>query len=146
MQSRKFSYYIHKLRIAAALSCPNCERGKLFKGMFRAEKVCPYCGVRFDRSPGDGVGSVYINVAIAELTSVAGYFLLDFLFHPPLVVQLIIWVSYILLFTLFFYRHGKGLWTGLNYLMGGIYADMDCDREYTAPVQQPLQDKTHKHQ
>lgn len=146
MRSRKFSYFFHKIRVGAALRCPNCERGRMFKGLFRTEKLCPYCGVRFDRSPGDSIGGVYINVAIAELTSVGGFFLLEALLHPPLIVQFAIWITYILLFTIFFYRHGKGIWIGVNYLLGGIHVDQDYEREYFAPRQQTLPNKTHKQQ
>jgi len=135
MQSRKYSYYFHKIKVGFRLRCPHCELGKMFKGLFQIEETCPYCGVRFERSSGDGIGGVYINVAIAELTSVGGFFLMDALFHPSLVFQLVFWGAYILLFTVFFFRHGKGLWVGVNYLLGGVYADPDYMREYIAPRQ-----------
>jgi uncharacterized protein (DUF983 family) len=135
MRSRKFSYIGHKLKVGLTLRCPNCEQGKLFHGLFKMVAVCPYCQSRFERGSGDAVGGVYINVALAELTSVGGFFVVQRLFHPPIMVQLLIWVPYILLFVVFFYRHARGLWTGVLFITGAVYPDPDYERDYIAPNQ-----------
>jgi uncharacterized protein (DUF983 family) len=107
----------------------------MFTGLFHMVKTCPYCGARFERASGDSIGGVYINVALAEFTSMTGFFLSNALFHPPLLLELAFWVTYVLVFCALFYRHGKGLWVGVNYLLGGVYPDPDYEREYIAPKQ-----------
>jgi len=135
MRSRKFSYIGHKLKVGFTLRCPNCEQGKMFHGLFKMDPVCPYCQSRFERRSGDAVGGVYISVALAELTSVGGFFLVHGLFHPPIMLQLLIWVPYILLFVVLFYRHARGLWTGILFVTGAVYPDPDYERDYIAPNQ-----------
>lgn len=130
MRSRKLSYALHKLRIGLMLRCPSCERGRLFEGGYRLHKVCPYCAARFERSSGDSIGGMYINVALAEVTALGGYFLTESLFHPPALLQLAFWIIYIVIFALVFYRHARGVWTAVSFLTGGVYPDMDVDRQY----------------
>lgn len=133
MRSRKFSYYYHKLKTGFRLRCPVCEQGKMFSGLFRMTPVCPYCLSRFERAAGESIGGVYINVAAAEFTAVGGFFLVNSLFEPPVMHQLLFWIPYVIVFTLFFYRHARGLWVGLLFLFDAVYPDPDYEREYIAP-------------
>lgn len=130
MRSRRPAYVLRKLWVGASLRCPDCERGRLFNRSFRMQSTCPYCHSRFDRASGDAVGGVYINVALAELSALAGIFLVHDLTGIPLMHQLLFWVPYVLLFTVVMYRHTRGMWLGIVYLTGGIYPDADYEREY----------------
>lgn len=145
MQSRNLSYILHKLRVGASRRCPSCERGRLFSNHFRMEPVCPYCQSRFERSSGDVIGGVYINVALAELTALMGFFAVHNVSTIPILHQLFIWVPYILLFTVYFYPHTRGLWVAVLYLTGGVYPDPDYQREYIACYAPPA-DKTPERQ
>ncbi|GAB4512278.1 MAG: hypothetical protein OHK0046_11570 [Anaerolineae bacterium] len=98
--------------------------------------------MRFERGSGDAVGGVYINVAVAELTAVSGFFLLHHLFDLPMLYQLLIWIPYVLLFSLYFYPYARGLWVAVMYLTGGIYADPDYEREYYGPTYIPYSART----
>lgn len=137
MRSRKFAYALHKLKVSARLRCPECEQGRLFERcfrVFRMKKTCDYCKVRFERTSGDAIGGVYINVALAELTAMGGFFAVHALFAPPIMLQLFFWVPYVLAFCVLGYKPARGLWIGVMYLTGGIYADPDYQREYIAPT------------
>lgn len=94
---------------------------------------CPYCQSRFERSPGDTIGGVYINVALAELSALAGFFTVDAVLHPPILHQLYFWIPYVLVFCALFYRHARGLWLAVLHLTGAIYPDPDYEREYISP-------------
>lgn len=86
--------YIHKFLVGLMLRCPNCERGQMFPGrfnLFRMEKTCPNCGVRFERSDGEGIGGMFINLGLAVILAFAGFFISEAAFHPPLVTQLLVW-------------------------------------------------------
>ncbi|MEO8609151.1 MAG: DUF983 domain-containing protein [Chloroflexota bacterium] len=121
----KLFYYLRKLFIGLILRCPNCERGKMFTGLFTMRETCPYCNARFERKQGESVGGTLINLSFAELLSISGFFISEALFHPPLAFQLIFWVAFNILFVLLFYRHARGMWVAIAYLSGGVYPDPD---------------------
>lgn len=120
--SRRF----HIFRVTFRLRCPNCARGRIFTGLFAMNKTCPECGVRFERQDGESVGGMYINLALAELLTVGGYFLVNALFHPPFEPHLLFWVIFNIAFVALFYRHARSMWIGLTYMTGGVYADADA--------------------
>ena len=75
---------VHVLWMTFRLRCPNCERGRIFTGLFNMNEICPYCGVRFEREIGRiGRWDVH-QPRLAELFTIPGYFLTNALFHPPL--------------------------------------------------------------
>lgn len=133
MRSQNTRFILHKLKVGLRRRCPECEQGALFKSHFAMHATCAYCQVRFARHSGDTIGGVYINVALAELTAFLGFYILHTLTGIPIIHQLLIWIPYVVIFTLAFYPLARGLWIAVTYLTGGIYADSDYTREYVAP-------------
>ena len=121
---------LHVWWVTLCLRCPNCERGRIFTGLFKMNDVCPYCGVRFERESGESVGGMYINLVLAELIAIPGYFVTNALFHPPPVPLAAFWVIFNVVFITLFYRHARSLWIGTTYLTGGLYADKDEPEDY----------------
>jgi uncharacterized protein (DUF983 family) len=119
----KIFYYLRKLIVGMLLRCPNCEVGKMFSGLFTIRETCPHCGARFERLQGESIGGTLINLCFAELLSIGGFFVSEALFHPPLIFQLVFWITFNILFTVFFYRHARGMWVAVAYLSGGVYPD-----------------------
>ena len=116
---------IHKLIVGFVLRCPNCEQGLIFTGLFKMNKTCPNCGVRFERLDGESIGGMFINLGVVELLSVGGYFLFQALFNPPFSFQLVFWIAFNLIFVVLFYRHSRALWIAISYLTNGVYRDPD---------------------
>jgi uncharacterized protein (DUF983 family) len=123
----KLRHYVHKLLVGMFLRCPNCEQGRMFTGLFSIRETCPVCNVRFERLQGESVGGTLVNLVFAELLSVGGFIVSESLFHPPLAFQLIFWVSFNILFVVFFYRYARGIWVAFAYLSGGVYPDKVSD-------------------
>jgi uncharacterized protein (DUF983 family) len=119
----KIVYSLRKLWMGLRLRCPNCEQGHMFSGLFKIETLCPHCGARFERMSGESIGGTLINLSLAEVLSMGGYLLTQWLFSPPLVFQLTFWVTFNLLFIVFFYRHARGVWVSVAYLLGSVYPD-----------------------
>jgi len=115
------------------LRCPNCGEGRIFTGLFKMNKVCPVCGVRFERAEGESVGAMYIALVAVELLTVGGYFLVNALFAPPQTPHLIFWVVVNIVFLTLFYRHARSLWIGTVYMTGGVFPDSDEHRDPAAP-------------
>lgn len=111
------------------LRCPNCEQGRMFTGLFDIEAQCPNCAVVFERSEGESLGGAMLSLVIAEILSIGGFFISQWLFEPPMVTQLIFWIIFNLIFIVLFSRHGRGMWVGIIYLIGGVYADEPDSQE-----------------
>ena len=124
----KLLYCLHKFWLGLRLRCPNCEQGRMFTGLFKMETLCPHCGARFERLSGESIGGTLINLSLAEVLSMGGYLLTQWLFNPPLLFQLTFWVAFNLLFIVFFYRHARGLWVSVAYLTGSVYPDREAPK------------------
>ncbi|MBC6935372.1 MAG: DUF983 domain-containing protein [Chloroflexi bacterium] len=125
---------LRKLLLGLLLRCPNCGRGRLFDGLFnlfRMEATCPDCHVRYERQSGESIGGTLINLCLAEVLSVGGYFATQAAFAPPLAFQLIFWITFNIVFIVLFYRHARGLWVSIAYLTGGVYPDADARQRHT---------------
>lgn len=123
---------LHKLLVGFSLRCPNCERGLMFPGrfnFFRMEKTCPNCGVRFERSDGEALGGMMINLGLAEVLAIAGFFITEAAFRPPLLTQILVWGGFNVVFCVVFYRHARALWVSVAYLTGGVYSDKNGEEK-----------------
>ena len=127
----------HVLWTTFRLRCPNCEQGRIFTGLFSMNEVCPYCHVRFERESGESVGGMYINLVLAELITIPGYFLTNALFHPPFLPLAAFWVIFNVAFVTLFYRHARAMWIGTTYLTAGLHPDSEEDQDYVRPTDSP---------
>src|SRR5690349_21587958 len=123
MPERSIRYILSKLLLGLRLRCPNCGQGRMFTGLFKMEPTCPYCHVRYERLSGESIGGMFINLGLAEILSIGGFFVTQALFNPPLIFQMVFWVAFNILFVLLFYRHSRALWVAISYLTHGVYAD-----------------------
>ncbi len=125
MTSRTTSEQIHKLLVGARLRCPNCEQGRLFSGFFQMHPTCPVCGVRFERSSGESLGGMMVNLVMAELLTIGGFFISYFVLGSPVDMTplIVFWLAFDLLFVLAFYRPARGLWVAVTYLTSGLRTD-----------------------
>lgn len=104
------------------LICPACQHGRMFRSYFTMNVRCPVCGVIFERDAGEVTGGIAINTVVTATFAVCGAALAFFTDIPllPLLAGLVIAT---VLFPLWFYRHARGLWTGVIYLTGSMYED-----------------------
>jgi len=54
-----------RLRDVLAGVCPQCRRGRIFRGRFAMHPTCPVCELRFEREPGYFTGAMYVSYALA---------------------------------------------------------------------------------
>jgi uncharacterized protein (DUF983 family) len=90
--------------------CPNCNRGKVFKGFLSLNRNCPVCGYLLIKEEGYFIGTMIAAYFISFFASVpvflAGYFVFE-VDLPPLIA--ICSVEMIILGPLF-YRWATLLW------------------------------------
>jgi len=102
-------------RRALGLRCPRCGRAPLFRGWFAMNVVCAACDLRFERAQGYWVGAIYVNYSVTVLVAVGGFFVLHALADLSTATQLALWVPFVVLFPLWFFRYSRSLWLGLEY-------------------------------
>src|SRR5919108_3037500 len=102
---------------ALALRCPRCGRAPLFRGWFAMNALCAVCDLRFERAPGYWIGAIYVNYGVTVTIAVAGFFLLRSLAGWETARQLALWVPFVVLFPLWFFRYSRSLWLGLEYAL-----------------------------
>ncbi|HMH52291.1 MAG TPA: DUF983 domain-containing protein [Candidatus Acidoferrum sp.] len=102
-------------RRALALRCPRCGGTKLFSGWFTMRASCALCGLYFERAQGYWVGAIYVNYAVTVTIAIAGYFLLWTRAGLSTPAQFAIWIPFLLLFPLWFFRYSRSLWLALEF-------------------------------
>ena len=102
-------------RRAFALRCPRCGGTELFSGWFTMRASCALCGLRFERAQGYWVGAIYVNYGVTVAIAVTGFFLLRALADWETAAQLALWLPFVTLFPLWFFRYSRSLWLGLEY-------------------------------
>ena len=75
---------------AVRLRCPRCGETPLFRGWFSMRPECLVCGLVFERAQG------------ADLS---------------LTVQFSVWVPFVVLFPLWFFRYSRSAWLALEYVV-----------------------------
>ena len=102
-------------RRALGLRCQRCGRAPLFRGWFVMNLVCAVCDLRFERAQGYWVGAIYLNYAVTVLIAVGGFFLLRATAGLDTAAQLALWIPFVIVFPLWFFRYSRSLWLGLEY-------------------------------
>jgi uncharacterized protein (DUF983 family) len=86
--------------------CPQCGQGPLFDGYIAIKKSCPSCGLDYAMfDAGDGPAVFGILIVGAIVCALALY--VEFHFHPPMWVHLVLWIPLILILTFGFLRLAK---------------------------------------
>lgn len=104
------------------LTCPACQRGRMFRSAFRMNVRCPVCQVIFERDGGEITGGMAINVTLTMCIALFGA-ILAFVTDIPIAPLLLGLTVVIIVFPLWFYRHARGLWIGIIYLTGSMFED-----------------------
>jgi uncharacterized protein (DUF983 family) len=131
MASYSFPQRLEALRRGLFLLCPNCGQGKMFNNLFQMNPTCPYCHVRYERQSGESVGGMYLNLILAELITMGGFFIVNAVWSPPFWPHFTFWIIFNIVFVILFYRHARALWVSVVYLAGGVQPDPDYERQYT---------------
>ena len=108
------------IRGALTRKCPVCGRGAIFETHFRMNRSCPSCGVIFWKDPGESLGAMYVDYAVATVAFLIAWFILDFTTHLSDPVQVAIVSAIAVASILIFYPISRSVWTVLVYLSGGI--------------------------
>ena len=94
--------------------CPACGKGRLYDGLLTVAAKCESCGL--DLSAHDsGDGPAVFVIFILSVIVVAGGFVLEMAFEPPLWVQAVIWIPVIIGLAILLLRPVKAILVALHY-------------------------------
>jgi uncharacterized protein (DUF983 family) len=105
---------------ALARRCPVCGRGAIFRSHFSMNRNCPACGVVFWKDPGESLGAMYLDYAVATAVFLIGWLPLALLTNLSDTAQMTILGALAVASVLVFYPFTRSAWTVLVYISGGI--------------------------
>jgi hypothetical protein len=83
-------------------------------------RSCPACQVIFWKDPGESLGAMYVDYAVATVAFLIAWLILNFTMHLSDAVQIAIVGAFAVASVLVFYPISRSVWTVLVYLSGGI--------------------------
>jgi uncharacterized protein (DUF983 family) len=108
------------LKRALRRRCPVCGRGAMFRSHFKINKTCSVCNVTFWRDPGEVLGAMYFDWAVAMSTFLLLWTALAWLTNLSELSQFFILSAASFMAVIACYPWNRSLWTVLVYLSGGI--------------------------
>ena len=108
--------------------CPNCGEAPLFDGYLKVTPKCEACGQ--DLSSADsGDGPVVFILLIVGAIGCGGLLFTEFTFHPPVWLELVIWLPLITALTLGALRPFKATLIALQFRNHASEARNDDERK-----------------
>jgi uncharacterized protein (DUF983 family) len=108
------------VKCALNCKCPVCRNGAIFKSHFTMNRECPRCHVIFWKDPGETLGAMYLDFAVASGSFLVCWAILALTTHWSDAVQILILSVIAAGSVLVFYPLTRSAWTVLVYLSGGI--------------------------
>ena len=108
------------IRRALNCQCPVCGRGAIFRSHFKMNRECPRCHVVFWKDPGESLGAMYLDYAVASFAFLASWLFLAFATSVSDTAQVFILCTIAAASVLLCYPLTRSAWTVLVYLSGGI--------------------------
>jgi len=108
------------MRRALMQKCPVCGRGNVFASHFHMNRECPSCHVTFWKDPGESLGAMYVDYAVATIAFLVAWFILDYTTNLSDAMQVAIVAPIAVANILAFYPISRSIWTVLVYVSGGI--------------------------
>ena len=99
--------------------CAVCGQKGLFRRWVVMAERCPRCGFRFERAPGQWLGSWFLNICLAQMLAIliviAGVVVAYP--HPPILALFVIGVVAMVVFPIWFFPYSRTLWVAIDLAM-----------------------------
>ena len=108
------------IRRALTRRCPVCGRGEMFASHFKMNRECPNCHVTFWKDPGESLGAMYVDYAVATVAFLVAWLVLDLTTNLSDPAQVAVVAPIAVAAILICYPLSRSIWTVLVYISGGI--------------------------
>jgi uncharacterized protein (DUF983 family) len=130
--------------------CAVCGQGHLFRRWLVMAERCPRCGFRFQREPGQWLGSWFLNICLAQLLVVLLMIAAVVIWYPapPAIDLVVAGVATAVLFPLWFFPYSRTIWVAIDLAMTPLEFDegVDPQWELEADLARLLEDENHRPQ
>ena len=96
-----------------------CGQKRIFRRWLRMAERCPRCRFRFQREPGEWLGSWFLNICAAQVVVVAFVFAVVVAFYPRPPIGLLAAVGTVgtIVFPLWFFPYSRTIWVAIDLAM-----------------------------
>ena len=94
--------------------CPACGKGRLYNGLLTVAPKCESCGLDLGAHD-SGDGPAVFVIFILGFVVVAGAFVVEMTFEPPLWVHAVVWIPVIIGLAILLLRPAKAILVALHY-------------------------------
>src|ERR1700688_1164399 len=105
---------------ALARRCPLCGRGAIFRSHFKMNRECPNCHSIFWKDPGESLGAMYVDYAVATVAFLVSWLALSLTITLSDLTQIVVVSAIAACSVIVFYPLSRSIWTVLVYLSGGM--------------------------
>ena len=96
--------------------CPACGRGPMFRSYLKVNETCAHCGEELHHQRADD-GPAYFTMMIVGHIVVPSMLVVEILWHPPLMVHFLLWMTLAILLTYLLLPSVKGAVVGLQWAL-----------------------------
>ncbi|MTH97704.1 DUF983 domain-containing protein [Roseibium sp. RKSG952] len=112
--------------------CPNCGKGKLFKGYLATQTACNSCGEDLHHHRADDAPP-YFTITVVGHVIIPGLLAVELLYRPPVWAHLSLWIPLTLILSLGLLRPIKGALIGLQWALYMHGFDPDAQEDLPEP-------------
>jgi uncharacterized protein (DUF983 family) len=112
----------------AALGCPACGSGAMFRRYLKVADACPRCGEELHHQRADDAPA-YFTIVIVGHIMVSLVLAVEMAYRPPVWLHMALWLPLTVLLTLLFLPSVKGALVGLQWALRMHGFDPDTKEE-----------------
>ena len=108
--------------------CPNCGKGHMFRAFLKVAGTCDHCGEELHHQRADDAPP-YFTIFIVGHIIIPSMLVVEALWHPPMLLQAVLWSALTLALTLALMPSVKGAIVGLQWALRMHGFDYSAARE-----------------
>jgi uncharacterized protein (DUF983 family) len=120
------------LRRGVRRRCPVCAQDKLFRRWIFMLDACPRCGLRFERVPGQWLGSWFLNICLAQILVIAIVLggAIAMYPDPPLLLLGLVGGAITVIFPFWFLPYSHTIWVAIDLAMRPLEWEEGVDPQW----------------
>ncbi len=97
------------------LKCPQCEEGKMFKGVFKMYEHCPKCGMKYEKEQGYFTAAIFVGNFLYGLVVAPTILIMSAIESPIWKIALVLGGFSLVTVPLIF-RYARSIWLYIDHI------------------------------